>query len=199
MSKRDKARQLLSDHGMLRAREFEEHGISHSYIAKLADDGDLQRLARGVYATADHKATEHHDLAIIQKRIPHAVFCLRTALRFHELTTALPNRVHIAVERTKGEPTLEWPPLEVFHISESQFVAGIETHKLREGPTIRMYSPARTVADCFKFRNRLGLDLALEALEDCLSQDRCTVDELLEFADVCRVKNVIRPYIEAKL
>jgi predicted transcriptional regulator of viral defense system len=197
MSKRQRTRQLLEEHGLLRAEELEEHGISPSYVAKLAERGAIQRLTRGVYASPEHTPTEHHDLAIVQKRVPHAVFCLRTALQFHNLTTQSPGAVEIAIRRGKDPPSFDWPPLEVHHISDSQFDAGIETHDLREGPTIRVYSPARTVADCFKFRNRIGKDVALEALEDCLKQDMCTVDELTHFADICRVKTVIRPYLEA--
>lgn len=196
VNKQQKVQELLRERGLVRADEFEDHGISQSYPAKLAERDVIQKVARGLYAAAAHEPTEHHGLAIVQKRVPHSVFCLRTALEFHGLTTQSPSAVHIAIQRGKSDPNLDWPPLEVYHISESQFDAGIETHELREGPEIRVYSPARTVADCFKFRNRIGKDVALEALEDCLDQDRCTVDDLMHYADICRVTTVVRPYLE---
>lgn len=197
MSKEEQVKDFLRKYGLARPEDLQEHGISPSYLAKLAERGVLKRIVRGVYADPDHVPTEHHDLAIVQMRVPHAVFCLRTALRFHELTTQSPSSVEIAIPRGRRKPSLEWPPIDVIRVSESQFDAGIETHELREGPTIRVYSPARTVADCFKFRSRLGLDVALETLEACLDDDLCTVEDLTHFAEICRVKNVIRPYLQA--
>lgn len=197
MNKRQQIQKILSDKGVLRARELAEHGISTAYLNQLADEGVIERLARGIYASADYEATEHFDLVIVQKRVPDGVFCLLTALQFHDLTTQLPSDVYLAIERGQRAPELEWPPINVFHISESQFDAGIEEHELQSGPTLRVYSPARTVADCFKFRNRIGLDVAIEALHDCWNQKKATVDGIMKYAEVCRVKNVLRPYLQA--
>ncbi len=197
MKKRKHIQEILSEEGVIRAKELVRHDISPEYLNHLADEGMVERLARGVYASPDYEATEHFDLVIVQKRVPQGVFCLLTALSFHDLTTQIPSDVYLAVERGQHKPQLEWPPLNVFHISESQFDAGIEEYQLESGPTLRVYSPARTVADCFKFRNRIGLDVAIEALHDCWDQQQATVDEIMKYAEVCRVKNVIRPYLQA--
>ena len=197
MNKRKQIQDILATEGVLRAKALADHDISPEYLNQLADEGVIERLARGVYASPDYEATEYFDLVIVQKRVPHGVFCLLTALQFHDLTTQLPSDVYIAIKRGRRTPELEWPPLNVFHISESQFDAGVEEHELEPGPTLRVYSPARTVADCFKFRNRIGLDVAIEALHDCWKQKKATVDEVMKYAEVCRVKNVIRPYLQA--
>lgn len=196
MNKRDHILALLEERGVIKARELEEFDITSAYLNSLAEDGVVQRLERGVYAHPDFEITEHFELIVVQKRVPHGVFCLLTALQFHEMTTQLASEVHLAIERGRRDPKLDWPPLNVFHISESQFSAGIEEHELEEGPTLRVYSPARTVADCFKFRNRTGLDVALEALRDYWERDGSSVDELMKYAEICRVRNVIRPYLE---
>lgn len=197
MTKRQQIQDLLSREGVLRAHDLVEYGIAPEYLSMLADEGVVERLARGVYASPDYEATEHFDLVIVQKRVPHGVFCLLTALQFHGLTTQIPSDVYLAIERGHRRPVLEWPSLEVFRISESQFDAGIEEHELESGPTLRVYSPARTIADCFKFRNQVGLDIAIEALHDGWNQKKVTVDDLMKFAEICRVKNVIRPYLQA--
>ncbi len=197
MTKRQQIQDLLSREGVLRAHDLVEYGIAPEYLSMLADEGVVERLARGVYASPDYEATEYFDLVIVQKRVPHGVFCLLTALQFHGLTTQIPGNVYLAIERGHRSPAIEWPPLEVFRISESQFDAGIEEHELESGPTLRVYSPARTIADCFKFRNQVGLDIAIEALHDGWNQKKVTVDDLMKFAEICRVKNVIRPYLQA--
>lgn len=197
MNKRQHIQEILAEEGILRAKELAEYDIAPEYLNQLADEGVIERVARGVYASTDYEATEHFDLVIVQKRVPHGVFCLLTALQFHELTTQLPSDVYVAIERGRRKPKLDWPPLNVFHISESQFDAGIEEHELEDGPSLRVYSPARTVADCFKFRNRIGLDVAIEALHDCWNQEKATVDEIMKYAEVCRVKSIVRPYLQA--
>lgn len=197
MTKRQQIQDLLAREGVIRAHNVVEYGIAPEYLSILADEGVVERLARGVYACPDYEATEYLDLVIVQKRVPHGVFCLLTALQFHGLTTQIPGNVSIAIERGHRTPVLDWPPLEVFRISESQFGAGIEEHELKSGPTLRVYSAARTIADCFKFRNRLGLDIAIEALHDGLKQKKVTIHDLIKHAEICRVKNVIRPYLEA--
>lgn len=199
MSKREEIQDILTQRGVLRAQELAEYGISPEYLNQLADEGLVERLARGVYASLDYATTEYLDLVIVQKRVPDAVFCLLTALQFHNLTTQLPSEVYISLKRSQRRPELEWPPVIDFKISSKQFYAGIQEHQLKSGPTLRVYSPARTVVDCFKFRNQIGLDVAIEALRDTSFQRKATVDEILEFAEICRVKNVLRPYLEATI
>ena len=199
MTKRQHILALLDEKGVLRARELAMHDISPEYLNILADEGAIQRISRGVYAHPEFEITEHFELIIVQKRVPRGVFCLLTALQFHGMTTQIPRQVNLAIERGRGEPQLDWPPLDVFHISESQFETGIKEEELDAGPSLRVYSPARTVADCFKFRNRIGIDVAIEALRDYRREELGTIDELLTCAAVCRVKTVIRPYLEAIL
>lgn len=199
MNKRQHILAILEEEGVLRARELAEHDISPEYLNVLAAAGVIQHISRGVYAHPELEITEHFELMIVQKRVPHGVFCLLTALQFHGMTTQIPRQVNLAIERGKRAPQLDWPPLDVFHISESQFDQGIEEHELDSGPTLRVYSPARTVADCFKFRNRIGIDVAIEALRDYRREELGTIQDLLECAAVCRVKRVIRPYLEAIL
>lgn len=197
MTKREKILEVLSEQGVLRARDLADYGIAPEYLNALEEEGVIQRLARGVYASAEFAATEHFDLVIVQQRVPHGVFCVLTALVFHDMTTQIPSQIHLAVERGKRSPELDWPPINVFHVSPSQFEPGIEEHQLDAGPTLRVYSPARTVADCFKFRNRIGLDVAIEALRAYWERKDRSVNEIMKYAKVCRVKNVIRPYVEA--
>jgi predicted transcriptional regulator of viral defense system len=196
MNKRQHIQENLAEEGVLRARDLAEHGISPEYLNQLANEGGIERLARGVYANPDYEATEHFDQVIVQKRVPNGVFCLLSALQFHDLTTQIPWEVYLAIERGQHAPKIDWPPLNVFHISESQFEAGIEEHEIESGPKLRVYSPARTVADCFKFRNQVGLDVAIEALREGWRYKRLTMDEVYSYAKVCRVQRVMRPYLE---
>ncbi len=196
MSKRNQILDILSEEGIVRPRDLAAHGISPEYLNQLADEGVIERLARGVYANPDYEATEHFDLVIVQKRVPNGVFCLLSALQFHDLTTQLPWEVYLAIERGQHTPKLDWPPINVFHISDSQFEAGIEEHEIESGPTLRVYSPARTVADCFKFRNQVGLDVAIEALREGWRYKRFTMNEVYGYAKICRVQRVMRPYLE---
>jgi predicted transcriptional regulator of viral defense system len=135
-------------------------------------------------------------MATIADRVPKAIFCLLTALQFHELTTQLPRRVWIAMPRGSHVPQIAYPPLKMVQSDIASYSEGIEVHQ-RGGATLRVYSVAKTIADCFKHRNAIGLDVALEALKDARAQNKLDVDELWNCAKICRVANVIRPYLEA--
>lgn len=182
--------------GMIRARELADLDIPRVYLSRLVRDGRLERVGRGLYQVSESDVTEHFTMVRAAKRIPDGVVCLLSALSFHDFTTQLPLRVWIAVERGKWEAGLRDMPLRIFEFSEKSFRAGIETHKI-QGVTINVYCPAKTVADCFKYRNKIGLDVALEALRECQREKKCTSDDLWHFAKVCRVSNVMRPYMEA--
>lgn len=193
-------RQRLLDfagaHGIFTARETEAAGIHSQWLSRLVSEGALERVARGCYRLAGNQMTEHHTLAVVAAVTPSAVVCLLSALQFHQIGTQAPLEVWIALERSKAHPRLRYPPLRVVHFSGIAFTSGIELHKI-EGRDARVYSVAKTVADCFKYRNQIGLDVALEALTDSWRQRRLSLQELNGFARINRVQRVIQPYVEA--
>ena len=196
LTKMDQLKALAQHQGIIRPRDLISLGIPNSYLARLCQRGVLTRVARGLYQLSDADITENHSLAEVARRTPHGVVCLLSALQFHRLGTQAPFEVWIAIARTAHRPETEHPPLRVVRMSGRTFEAGIENHII-EGTEVRIYSPAKTVADCFKFRNRIGLDVALEALRDFRQEHRNNMDELWEFAHTCRVARVMRPYLEA--
>jgi predicted transcriptional regulator of viral defense system len=182
--------------GVVRPRDLAGRGVPRTTLAKLVAEGVLDRPSRGVYVLADADVTEHHDLAQVCKRVPHGVVCLLSALRFHRLTTQAPHEVWFGIDRKARLPKLDHPPLRIVRFSGAGLAAGVEEHTV-EGVRVRVTSPARTVADCFAYRNTVGLEVALEALRDCLRQRQATVDELHRAAQSRRMANVMRPYLEA--
>jgi len=181
---------------IVRPAEVERLGIPREYLLRLYRQGKLGRPSRGIYTRNAASVTAHHSLAEVAKRYPRAVVCLASALAFHGLTTQVPFEVWLAVDRRARTPGGESPKLRVFRVSSPAFEAGVDIHKI-EGVPVRIYSPARTVADCFKFRNKIGLDVAIEALKDSVRQRKATRNAIYEFSRLCRVANVIRPYMEA--
>ncbi len=181
---------------MLRPRDLDPDGIPRTYLSRLCAAGKLQRISRGLYVLPGSGATEHHSLAEVCKRVPNGVVCLLSALRFHELTTQAPFEVWLAIGEKAWRPRVEYPPLRIVRFSRTALRAGIEEHRI-EGVTVHVYSPAKTIADCFKYRNKIGLDVAIEALRECWQSRRCTMDDLWHYADICRVRNVMRPYLES--
>lgn len=187
---------LVSKKGIIRPRDIEALGIPREYLLRLYRQGKLERIGHGMYIIPGSLSSEHASIAMIFKRVPHSVICLLSALGYHELTTQLPNRVWIAIDNKKWKPKIDYPPIELVRMSGKAFEFGVERHEI-EGVPVRVYSPAKTVADCFKFRNKIGLDVALEALRDTWRQRRVSMDELWTAAKVCRVANVMRPYLES--
>ena len=187
---------LVRKAGLVRPRDLEDAGISGGSLAQLASRGLLERVGRGLYAAPSSVPSEHRSLAEVSKRTPRGVVCLLSALRFHELTTQSPPEVWLAIGPKDRAPRPDGVRLRVVRFSGQARDFGIEAHVV-EGVSVRMYGVAKTIADCFKFRNKIGVDVAVEALRDCLEQRRCTVDELTEYARVCRVSRVMRPYVEA--
>ena len=145
---------------------------------------------------ADSAATEHHSLAEAAKRVPSGIICLLSALRYHQLTTQAPHEVWMAISRKARRPQVDHPPLRIVRFSGAALEYGVQKKKV-EGVPLRVYSPAKTVADCFKYRNKIGLEVALEALRDCYRQRKATMDDLWEAAKVCRVARVMQPYLES--
>ncbi len=187
--------QYIGEYGIVRPRDIKAIGLPRQYLVSLHRQGKLNRGARGIYTLPDADVTEHHSYAVVTKRVPHATVCLLSALVFHEITTQSPASVWIALPTGARTPALVSPSLRIVRLSGPSLTVGIDTHQV-EGVTVRVYSAAKTVADCFKFRNKIGLDVAIEALKDCLRQKRAGINEIYRYAKVCRVSNVIRPYME---
>lgn len=192
----ERAIQYVRQNGIVRPRDIEAIGVPREYLLRLHRQGRLNRTARGIYSLPDAPVTERHSYAEVAKRVPEAVLCLLSALAFHEITTQNPASVWIALGKGARTPAIASPSLRVVRLTEPSLSEGIEIHSV-EGVTVRVYSTAKTVADCFKFRNKIGLDVAIEALKDCLHQKKATVNEIYRYAKICRVSNVIRPYMEA--
>lgn len=192
---RDRMLRLARRRGGVAARELAAAGIHRQVLSRLVESGELERVARGLYRVADRPLTEHHGIAVVSAAVPHGVICLLSALAFHGIGTQLPHEVWVAIERRARRPTLRYPPLRVVRPSGEAFSAGVETHRV-EGETLQVYAIAKTVADCFKYRNKIGLDVALEALRDAWRARRFTMDDLERYAAICRVQRVMRPYLE---
>jgi predicted transcriptional regulator of viral defense system len=199
MSKTSKSNRVLSivrKSGILRPRDLADHGIPRTYLQRLEEQGLLVKETRGLYKLPDAKITEQHSLAEACKRVPHAVVALLSALQFHKLTTQAPSEVWLAIDRKARAPREGGQPLRLVRMSGKALTEGVEEH-LIDGVTIKVYKPAKTVVDCFKYRNKIGLDVALEALRDYRQKYRSGMDELYRFAKICRVERVMRPYLEA--
>jgi predicted transcriptional regulator of viral defense system len=187
---------LVESLGILRPRDLRAQGYSAAYLQRLVAKGRLVRLGRGQYALPNREPSEHDSLAITVKRYPGMVVCLLSALRFHELTTQSPRTIWLAVEGSKQAPVDTPTAIQVVRMTGPAFKSGIKTHVLGQVP-VQIYNPAKTVVDCFKFRSRVGMDVAVEALRDCLAQRRATTAQIWEFAEICRVKTIMKPYLEA--
>ncbi|MCB2170572.1 MAG: type IV toxin-antitoxin system AbiEi family antitoxin domain-containing protein [Deltaproteobacteria bacterium] len=188
--------EIVRKKGMLRPRELDRHGIPRVYLSRLCERGLLQRINRGLYTLPEAEQTEHHTLAEACKRVPNGVLCLLSALRFHQITTQAPFEIWLALKGTTWHPKIDRPRIRFVRFSGPAFDTGIDRYKI-EGVSIKVYNPAKTVADCFKYRNKIGLDVAIEALRECRRDSKCTNDELWEYAKVCRVSKVMKPYMEA--
>ena len=198
MSFEKERRAFSQSGGLLRTGAALRAGIHPRTLYDMRDEGVVEELSRGLYRLADLPALSNPDLVTVALKIPAGVVCLISALAYHEITTQLPHEVHVALPRGTEPPRLKHPPLRVFWFTGRSFTEGIETHKV-DGIRIRVYSPEKTLADCFKYRNKIGLDTVLEALRLYRSRKRPNVDELMKFARVCRVEKVMRPYLEALL
>ncbi|TXT28816.1 MAG: hypothetical protein FD138_2504 [Planctomycetota bacterium] len=184
--------------GLLRMTQAVQAGIHRDTLRVMVEQGELEKISRGLYQLVDAPLPSHPDLAVVAAKVPGGVICLISALAFHELTTQIPHEVYLAIDRNSEPPRIDYPPVRAFRFSGLAFSEGIETHNI--GPvTLRVYSREKTLADCFKFRNKIGLDTCLEALRAYRQQRRFDSDAVLRFAAVCRVTNVMRPYVESVL
>lgn len=182
--------------GVLRAGDLAAHAIPRIYLTRLVESGKLERSSRGVYVVADAEVTENHSLAEVARRVPHGVVCLLSALQFHDLTTQIPHEVWLAISPKSRLPKMDYPPLRIVRFPAPALTKDVTVHTV-EGVAVRITDPARTVIDCFAYRNKVGIDVAIEALRDCLAKQRATRDDLFRVAQSRRMANVIRPYLEA--
>jgi predicted transcriptional regulator of viral defense system len=190
---------LFKKHGgMLHTSEVLRVGIHPATLYAMCDARILDRISRGVYRLASSSPLENPDLVTVAMRVKNGVICLLSALAFHDMTTHIPHEIHVALPRGAEEPRLDYPPLRTYRFSGRSFTDGIERHEM-DGIWIRVYCPEKTLADCFKFRNKTGLDSALEALRIYCERRKIIVDDIMHYASICRVTNIIRPYLEAIL
>ena len=188
---------LVNSGGILRARDFARAGISSIKIQKAKQSGEIVQLGRGLYVSSSRKPTSQDHLAEIAIKYPRSIFCLLTALQIHGITTQAPHEVWLAIDNKAREPSIDYPPLRIARFSGQAFTEGWEPKSIDGVVQVLVTTVAKTIADCFKYRNKIGLDVALEALKDAWRQKKVTMDELWEAAEICRMTNVMRPYLES--
>lgn len=190
---------IFREHGgQMRMSEALAQGISRTMLYNLRDKGVIEQVTRGVYRLAELPPMGNPDLVTVSLRFPNAVICLISALAFHGLTTQIPHEVSVAVLRDSRMPSLDFPPVGAHKFSEAAFKAGIEEYQV-DGVTVRIYSPEKTLVDCFKFRNKIGMDVVLEALKLYKARKKFNLSKVLEYAKICRVEEVMKPYLEVLL
>ena len=198
-SRFDRAAAVFRKHGgMLRTNQLLREGIHPDTLYTMRDSGNLVNVSRGVYRLSGSPPLSNPDLVTVSMRVPAGVICLISSLSFHELTTQIPHEVHVALRRGAEEPRLDHPPVRTYRFSTETFPEGVETHEL-DDIGVQIYSPEKTLADCFKFRNRIGLDTAIEALRLYRDLGNVKVNDIMRYASICRVEKIIRPYLEAIL
>lgn len=181
--------------GMVCSADLVSQKIPREYLSRMVNKGLLQRIARGIYCLPDANITEHHDLALVSALVPNSVITLLSALAFHNVGTQNPHKVWVAVKAKAYTPKFDYPPVRYHYYSGAAFERGVETHRI-EGIDIKVYSVAKTVVDCFRLRNKVGLDVALEALKEGWQAKRFTADELMRLAEECRIASIIQPHFE---
>ncbi|TAH52771.1 MAG: transcriptional regulator [Treponema sp.] len=192
----DQILSLVRTQGVIRPRDLVARNIATVALTRMIKNGSLVRVARGLYALPNRQASEYASFGEVAVKYPQGIICLLSALRFHELGTQSPYEVWLAIPNKSRPPALEYPPLRIVRFSGAALTEGVETH-LIDGVPVRITSVERTVADCFKFRNKIGMDVALEALREAWRDKKMTMNELWRFAKVNRVTNIIRPYLES--
>ncbi len=195
-SDRDRTLKLARRASGVTPRDLADAGIHRQALTRLVNEGRIERVARGLYRLAKHPITEHHGLAVAATAVPQGVICLLSALQYHGIGTQLPSEVWMALDRRAWRPRLAWPPLRIVRFTGDALTQGVGNYTV-EGRPVKVYGVAKTLADCFKYRNKIGLDVALEALREAWRGKRFTMDELDRYAAICRVQRVMQPYIEA--
>jgi predicted transcriptional regulator of viral defense system len=192
----ERAMRILHERGMVRRREFLLAGVAPETLARLVRKRRLVRIGRGLYQKAGTKPSAEHCWAAVAKLIPQGIVCLTSALHFHRLTRDVAEEIWIAIPSPGRRPSVGYPPVRAVFFGTTAYAAGVETHRIERVP-VRIYGVAKTIVDCFRYRNKIGLDTALAALEMALIEHRCTVEEILALAETLRVLRVMRPYLDA--
>ena len=187
--------ELANQIGILRPNDLEKYNIPRVTLTRLTACGQLEKIGRGLYRLPDTQFSENESLTTLAIKVPQAVFCLLTALQIHEITTQLPRQVWIAMPRGSHVPKIDYPPIKMIQCSTKVYSEGIETI-VCDKKILRVYSIAKTIVDCFKHRNKVGLDVAIEALKEARAKNIVSADELWHFAKICRIANIMRPYLE---
>ena len=195
-TQRQRAMRIAEEKAVFSSGDAARRGVHSQVLTRMVEEGRLERVARGRYRFPGAPLTENHNLALVAGAVPGGVVCLLSALSFHGIGTQVPSRVWIALDRRARKPSQEWPPMRVVRFSGEALTEGVETHTA-EGVAVKVYGVAKTLADLFKYRHKLGIDVALEALKEVWRSGHLDVDELLHFARICRVERVMRPYLES--
>jgi predicted transcriptional regulator of viral defense system len=196
MNRKQQVLQLADTNGIIRAKDLDAVGICRNYLYKMHGDGLLEKITAGLYALPNAHATENATLIEVAKKVPNSVVCLISALIYHDLTTQLSSDIWITVPKSSWKPKIKYPPLNLTYVSEPAYSYGIQEYIIN-GVPVKIYNPAKTVTDCFKFRSKVGLDVAIEALRNAWHSRKATANELTEAAKVNRVLKIIMPYMEA--
>jgi len=192
----DQVRKLLQEKGVLRTREALEHGIHHETLQRMVEKRSIRRIVRGQYILSEHELTEKVSLAMVSKHAPNGVICLLSALRYYEIGTQNPHQIWLALGQKQWAPQIKYPPIRVMSYSDRTLSEGVEEVTL-EGVTVKIFNIPKTVVDCFKYRNKVGIDVAIEALRDVIGRGLCKINAFTPYAKTARVQRVMRPYIEA--
>ena len=193
----EKAEAIFREHnGILRTSQAKALGIDPKTIAEMREAGLVNKMSRGLYRLSEYPPLDYPDLVIVASRVPKAIICLISALAFHNLTTQVPHKVYISLPQSIRSPRIKIPELDIIWLSEESYKNGIEEHLL-DGITVPIYSKAKTIADCFKFRGKVGKDIAIEALKDYVQLPGADIEELLRYARINRVEQIMQPYLEA--
>ncbi len=195
-TKRQQVIDLVRAQSVIRPRDLKEHRLSKDYLYILAQEGVIERVGRGLYQWPNKDLGRHHSLVEVSKLAPKAVVALLSALNYHNMTTQNPHQIWLAIDRKAWRPEISYPPVRFVTMSAESLHSGVETH-LIEGVSIKVFNPAKTVVDCFKYRGKVGLDVAMEALREGWSARKFTIDELQCYAKICRVQKVMQPYLES--
>ncbi|MBZ5631450.1 MAG: type IV toxin-antitoxin system AbiEi family antitoxin domain-containing protein [Acidobacteriia bacterium] len=195
-TKTEKLAELLQRQHIIRPRDLARARIPRNYLMRLVQRGQLQKLARGTYTASTLPASEYISLLEVSRKLPKGVICLLSALRFHEIGTQLPSEVWIAIDVKAWTPRISSPAVRIVRFSGTALHFGVQERQV-QGGKVRVFSPAKTVADCFKYRHKIGMDVALEALREAYKRKKASMDELFEAAKACRVANVMKPYLES--
>lgn len=195
-TKKKQVLELVRKQGVLRPRDLDRYKIARVYLSRMCEEGLLKRVARGIYTLPETNLEDGTEIEEVCRQVPKGVIALISALEHHNLTTQIASAVWVAIEHKSRTPKITYPPIRLLRFSKRLFECGVQIEKSSTSE-IRVYSPAKTVADCFRFRNKVGLDVAIEALRDCRKKKAATMDEIWEAAKVCRMAKVMKPYMEA--